>query len=151
MNKLIISIALFVSVLGLNGVGVASNNESSVSAPQQEECKYLVSDAILGLKTFAIIKFVPKKTSADGKLVMGMALYHNPASANKESVDAVSILIINKESHDDAHVVLLVSYYNAEVQETTTFVRRIGNDVDKQAPSHCFDKTIEKVQNKSGI
>jgi hypothetical protein len=146
MKKLIISVAVLASLLSTPMIFA----DEVKAAPEnvQVKCKYSLLDAVANLKTLEVNGFAPQKTFNDGMTVLGLVLYHNPANANKESVDAAVLVMADKGNLDSNQVILSVMYLNTTSQMMTIFRRRVERVEDRQTLSQCFDKTTEKVTNK---
>lgn len=132
MKKLLLS--LFI-LAGLAGISLASPQSNHVVS-SEAQCKYKLSDANAGLKDLVAVAFAPKQTSPDGNMQLGFILYHNPTSADAQSVDAMELVVLDKRQPDKA-LTFMVIYVGP--QKSTVFQRDIKNNV----PGPCFQKSLQ--------
>lgn len=136
MKKILLSILI---LCGLSSVGLASTPPAKHSVQvSNAECAYTVFDVMAGLQKFVPVSFVERSKSPDGNKKMGFVLYHNPASSNEKSIDAMALMIVDRR-FPDKQLVLVVIYIGP--QKSTVFKREIKNDGKELGA--CFVKSLE--------
>lgn len=139
MKSMLLAFALV--LLGTPGyinqidVKTSKSTKSSVSEAQ---CKYTLKDAQAGLQSLTLVDFVPRRTSDDGKMVLGLELFHNPKSTDEQSIDAIQV-VVRDADHPNMEVVFVVVYNEGK---TSVKWERVLKDKKEMTP--CFDKTVEK-------
>lgn len=143
MKKYLYVVSFAMSMLFVS-IGHAESKYGKVDYIQDsEKCQYTLSDAMSGVKDFVVTGFIEKEKTPDGKLVLGLVLYHDPKNANAKSVDAISLVAVED---DEVKVIFLVSYYNSASKSLTTYSRQIKIVDGKQTLGQCFDKKTEKAK-----
>lgn len=130
MKKLILAVLMAVGM-----VGVANATEAPAPTAATAQCKYKLEDARAGLKNYTIAGFVPRAQSEDGNRVLGMTLYHNPASANKDSVDAIALVLVDKQAQKE--LTFAVVYIGPK--KSVVFKRKLNG----KELTACFEKTLQ--------
>jgi hypothetical protein len=115
--------------------------ESQPKSPAKEQCKYTLDNAKAGLSGLVVTNFVVRKQSEDGNRQMGFVLYHDPKSANPDSVEA-AVLVLRDKRAPDKELTLLVSYNQGE--QIVTFKRQLTDD--GKSITDCFEKEVEAVK-----
>lgn len=144
MKKILLSILMSIGMLN---VAHASQNHSSLSTESSltkaDVCKYTLTDALSATKNFVQIAFVPREKSKDGNKQMGFALFHDPNNSDPESLDAMVMIMVDKNT-PDKQLVFMVIY--TEQKQNIVFKREIKDGGKALGP--CFERSIDKNPQK---
>ena len=138
MKRVLLSVFM---LMGLMGVSYAEQ-PGLVKGPvvSDAHCALKLADARAGLKGLEAVGFAPRSQSADGNRVLGFMMYHNPASKDPKSVDALALVIMDK-TMPDQELTLLVAYIGPK--QTVVYKRELKQKDGKQALGPCFQKSLE--------
>lgn len=139
MKRVLLSVFM---LMGLMGVSFAQQSASlsKGSAVSDAHCALKLADARAGLKGLEVVGFAPRSQSADGNRVVGFMMYHNPASKDAKSVDALALVLTDK-TMPDKELTFLVVYIGPK--QSVVYKREIKEKDGKQALGPCFQKTLE--------
>lgn len=131
MKKLVLAVLMAVGMLSVPAYAQQRGEQQEKAA----KCAYTLEDARAGLKNYVAAGFVPRAQSDDGSRVFGVMVYHNPASKDKDSVDALALVLVDKSAQKE--MTFAVIYIGPK--KSVLFKRQMK---DKE-PTACFEKTLQ--------
>ena len=137
MKRVILAAAMVLGMLGVSRADVTTSTPVVKTAQSEAQCKYKLADARAGLKGLATVGFIPRQQSEDGNRVLGFQVYHNPASKDSESVDALALVLVDKQENKEMTFIVI---YIGE-KKSVVFKREVGKDGKNVSP--CFERTLE--------
>lgn len=137
MKRVVLAVFM---LMGMLGASFGSTAEPVKAAVSDAQCKYKLADARAGLKVLVPVGFAPREQSADGNRQVGVMFFHNPASKDSQSVDAMTLIMVDKRA-PEKELTLLVVYIGPK--QSVVFKREIKQGKAGQALGPCFERTLE--------
>jgi hypothetical protein len=134
MKKIILA-----ALMCIAGAAYALPNQLKDTVLKDSKCEYKLSDAQAGLKNMTRVAFVPRHQSEDGIRTFGFFLYHNPTNANAKSIDAMTLVLLDKRVADKQLTLMVV--YRVGSNKSLLYVREMKDDGKLLSP--CFSKRLE--------
>jgi len=153
MKRIMLVAAMLMGMLGVAHARVQRSTTSTSTGIEvgtidvsgsDAQCKYTLADARSGLRGLVPSGFVPRQQSQDGNRVLGLMFFHNPASADPESADAVALVMRDKRIPDKE--LTLVVFYPGPKQ-TVIYKREIKPD--GKTLGACFERVVAENTQKS--
>ena len=138
MKKVLFAVVMVMGMLNISGA--ATYQVAPGDGAPEAQCKYTVVDARAGLKKFVQAGFVPREQSPDGNFQLGAMFFHDPASKVADSVEAMTLIIVDKRE-PDKELLLMVVYIGPK--QSVLYKRELKQKGTGKALGPCFEKSVE--------